>query len=78
MSLGLKWKITQDENTTIAECLVGDMKSKSAHKNKKTAKLLAAKNILKIIETDSNLKQKMMEHIFGQDIVKPIDDSSTN
>ena len=78
MSLGLKWKLSQDEFNTIAECTIGDMKAKAGHKNKKTAKLLAAKNILKIIENDSNLKQKMMEHIFGEDIVKPIDDKSTN
>ena len=48
------------------------------YRKKKTAKLLAAKNMLRIFDADKNLKQKMMEHIYGGNIGRPISEKSTN
>ena len=78
LSLNLKWKIRQDKTLSIAECMIGEMKACAVYRKKRTAKLLAAKNMLRVIDSDPNMKQKFLHHIYGNNISEPLSESSTN
>ena len=58
LSLNLKWKLRHEKDLCIAECQIGDMKACAVYKKKKTAKLLAAKNMMRVIEQDPQMKAR--------------------
>lgn len=78
LSLNLKWKLKQDKNLCVAECTIGDMQAMAVYRKKRTAKLLAAKNMLKVIDGNQNMKTKLINFLYGNNVGKPLNETSTN
>jgi hypothetical protein len=78
LSLNLKWKLKQDKNLCVAECTIGDMQAMAVYRKKRTAKLLAAKNMLKVIEGNSQMKTKLLNFLYGNNVGQPLSEGSTN
>ena len=78
LSLNLKWKLKQDKNLCVAECTIGDMQAMAVYRKKRTAKLLAAKNMLKVIDGNQCMKTKLVNFLYGNNVGKPLSENSTN
>lgn len=49
----LNWRISNDENVCVAEINIGNLSAAASKNNRKSAKLYAAKNLLKIIGSNA-------------------------
>lgn len=56
----LKWRIRTEGNVCVAELRIGQITASAVKNNKKQAKVWAAKNILKTINSNTFLKDKFM------------------
>ena len=65
LSLSLKWNLNHDRDLSIAECEIGDMKACGINKTQRMAKNLAAKNMMRIIEQDPDMKARFLHHVYG-------------
>lgn len=79
-SLGqtMHWNVKEKNTLRIIDLKIGQWRSSSSHRKKKLGKILAVKNLLKQWEKDPNMKQKMLDHLFDDDIGQPLTDTSTN
>jgi hypothetical protein len=59
----LKWRIKNDETICVAEIHIGNLSAAASKSNKKQAKLFAAKNLLKIIESNTFLREKFFYYL---------------
>ena len=63
MSMNLKWKFRHEKGMYFAECYIGSMRAGGHYRQKKTAKILAARNMIKLIDSDPIMKQKFLTHL---------------
>lgn len=56
----LKWRIRTDGNLCLAEIRIGQLVASAVKTNKKQAKLWASKNLLKVINTNTFLREKFL------------------
>jgi hypothetical protein len=54
----LKWRIESDGSMCVAEIRIGQLASSAVKANKRNAKLAAAKNLLKAINSNTYLREK--------------------
>ena len=78
LSLNLKWRLKQDKNLCVAECTIGEMGAMAVYRKKRTAKLLAAKNMLRVIDGNPQMKTKLINFLYGNNVGQPLSETSTN
>jgi hypothetical protein len=54
----LRWRIESDGSLCVAEIRIGQLNSSAVKSNKKSAKLAAAKNLLKAINSNTYFREK--------------------
>lgn len=62
----LRWRIKSENQQTVAEITIGNLNANAVNTNKRLAKLHAAKNLLKIVDSNTFLKEKF--NYFMRDI----------
>ena len=60
LSFNMKWRYRTEKNLCIAECMIGHLKAQGTFRQKKIAKILAGKNMVKKIDSDHSMKQKFL------------------
>jgi len=63
----MKWRYRTERGICIAECFIGHLKASGAFKQKKIAKVIAGKNMLKKIDSDPVMKQKFITFLKSRD-----------
>jgi hypothetical protein len=59
----LKWRIKNEDNICLAEINIGTLVSSASKNNKRQAKISAAKNLLKMIDSATFLKEKFFYYL---------------
>lgn len=54
----LRWRLKSDNGLTVAEITIGNLSANAVNNNKRLAKLNASKNLLKIVDSNTFLKEK--------------------
>jgi hypothetical protein len=62
----LKWRIKMEDNVCLAEINIGTLSASAVKSNKRQAKLLAAKNLLRTIDSNTFLKGKFFYYLRDQ------------
>ena len=62
----LRWRVKSENQLTVAEITIGNLNANAVNTNKRLAKLHAAKNLLKIVDSNTFLKEKF--NYFMRDI----------
>jgi len=60
----LRWRVKSENQLTVAEITIGNLNANAVNTNKRLAKLHAAKNLLKIVDSNTFLKEKFNYFVF--------------
>jgi len=73
MNAQMRWKLSLNEkNMYVADLFIKDIRATATHRKRKKVRIMAAKNMLRIIENDPTLKQKFLAHMYKMEIGLPL------